>query len=365
MENLKLAHKNAKKGKGWYKEVQMVDKNLDFYLKQLQDMFINNSYKTSEYKMFKKKEGNKIRTIYKLPYFPDRIAQWAIIQVIEPYLLKTFTVDTYSSIPNMGIHKALGKMKKAMYNDISNTRYCLKLDIKHFYQNIDHSILKEKLKRKFKDQKLLKLLFEIIDSINTAEIEDLEEFYRDSEINYNTGIPIGNYLSQYFGNLYLSDFDHLIKEKYHIKYYFRYMDDICIFHNDKIFLHQLKLEIEQYFKENHLTIKSNWQIFLSNSRGIDFVGYRVFNGFSLLRKSTCLKFKRKMRMIIKKTNKNNLMNYNDWCSISSYIGWLIYCDSNRLILKYICPLLSPYERYYNLIIRGEKNVGPKRGIEYH
>ena len=68
MENLKLAHKNAKKGKGWYKEVQMIDKNLDFYLKQLQDMFINNSYKTSEYKMFKKKEGNKIRTIYKLPY---------------------------------------------------------------------------------------------------------------------------------------------------------------------------------------------------------------------------------------------------------------------------------------------------------
>jgi RNA-directed DNA polymerase len=75
MDNLKLAHKNARKGKGWYKEVKEVDKNPERYLKELQDSFLNHTYHTSEYEVFYKQEGEKRRKIYKLPYFPDRIAQ--------------------------------------------------------------------------------------------------------------------------------------------------------------------------------------------------------------------------------------------------------------------------------------------------
>ena len=85
MENLKLAHQNAKKGKGWYKEVIEIDKNPDLHLKKLQDMLKNKTYKTSEYEIFIKKDGLKEREIYKLPYFPDRICQWALMLVIEPY----------------------------------------------------------------------------------------------------------------------------------------------------------------------------------------------------------------------------------------------------------------------------------------
>lgn len=70
MENLKLAHRNAKKGKGWYKEVQMVDSNADYYLGILQKQLINKTYQTSEYKTFIKMDGQKNRLIYKLPYFP-------------------------------------------------------------------------------------------------------------------------------------------------------------------------------------------------------------------------------------------------------------------------------------------------------
>ena len=88
MENLKLAHQHAKKGKGWYAEVQMIDSDPDKYLKELQDMLINKTYHTSEYEVFYKNEHGKTRKIYKLPYFPDRVAQWAILQVIEPYLIK-------------------------------------------------------------------------------------------------------------------------------------------------------------------------------------------------------------------------------------------------------------------------------------
>ena len=103
MENLELAFKNAKKGKGWYKEVQQIEKRPYYYLAGLQWMLKNHKYKTSEYATFTKKDGKKEREIYKLPFFPDRIAQWAVLQVIEPQLLAYFTDDTYSAIPNKGI----------------------------------------------------------------------------------------------------------------------------------------------------------------------------------------------------------------------------------------------------------------------
>lgn len=152
MDNLRKAFYNAKKGKGWYKEVRIIEQDLDKYLLELQEMLKNGKFKTSQYEKFTKKEYNKIREIYKLPFYPDRIAQWAIIQIIEPYLLKTFTQDTYSSIPHMGIHKALIKLQKALKNDPYNTTYCLKIDVKHFYQNINHDILIQKFNRVFKDK---------------------------------------------------------------------------------------------------------------------------------------------------------------------------------------------------------------------
>ena len=163
----------------------------------------------------------------------------------------------------------------------------------------------------------------------------------------NTGIPIGNYVSQYAGNFYLSDFDHWIKEEKHIKHYFRYMDDICIFAATKEELHRLKREIEEYFRvELHLQIKENWQVFPTFIRGLDFVGYRFFRRFTLLRKTTCLQFKRKMAYIMRKIVNGLEMNFSEWCAINSYKGWLLHCDSFRLSQKYIAPLEPWADQYY-------------------
>lgn len=238
MDNLRLAHKNAKKGKGWYKEVKIIDSDPEKYLTLLQDMLINKTYHTSRYETFIKRSGGKERLIYKLPYFPDRICQWAILQVIEPFLLKTFTADTYSAIPGRGIHLCFYRLKRVMQTDTLGCQYCLKLDVKKYYPSIDHSILKTQYRRLFKDKNLLWLLDEIIDSTPG-----------------DVGIPIGNYLSQYSGNLYLSSFDHWIKEVKRIKYYFRYMDDIIIFGENKSDLHKLKNDITEYFKV-HLKLKT-------------------------------------------------------------------------------------------------------------
>jgi hypothetical protein len=308
----------------------LVDSNEDEYLNALQNLLINKAYRTSEYKTFMRTEGGKTREIFKLPYFPNRICQWAILQVIEPILIRNFTADTYSAIPNKGIHAALRNLTKAMRTDVMGCQYCLKLDVKKYYPSIDHGILKEKFRRLFKDPELLWLLDEIIDSTEG-----------------DTGIPIGNYISQYAGNFYLSSFDHWIKEQKRIKHYFRYMDDIVIFAETKAELHALFKEIEKYFHEKlRLTIKGNWQFFPTYIRGVDYVGYRTFLDFTLLRKSTCKQFKSKMLAIRKKVMTGNEMNFSEWCAIHSYKGWLIHCDSYRLQQKYIAPIEEAAHKYY-------------------
>lgn len=353
MENLKLAHQHAKKGKGWYAEVQMIDSDHDKYLKELQDMLINKTYHTSEYEVFYKNEHGKTRKIYKLPYFPDRVAQWAILQVIEPYLIKHLISDTFSAIPDRGIHKGLSRVKKAVQHDVPNCQYCLKIDARHYYQSVNHDILKQKYRKMFKDNDLLWILDEIIDSINTAEDEDLVSIYLlDEDIDPNTGIPIGNYLSQYSGNYYFSDFDHWMKEVKHVKYYFRYMDDIVILARTKKELHQLLKEINEYFHNNmKLEIKKNYQVFPTYVRGIDYLGYRVFVSYVLLRKQTCKDMKKKMVKIRKKVESGNMMNYSEWCSINSYKGWTDYGNCFRLTQKYVEPLIPYATKYYELNVK--------------
>ena len=341
MDNLKLAHKNARKNKTWYKEVKMVDSNPDYYLKILQNSLINHTYKTSKYETFIKKENGKERIIYKLPYFPDRVCQWAILQVIEPMLIKYFTDNTYSAIPKRGTHKCLYKVINAIQHDVPNCQYCLKIDAKKYYPSINHDVLKKLYARLFKDKELLDLIYEIIDSTDD-----------------DTGIPIGNYLSQYSGNLYLTPLDHWLKEEKHVKYAFRYMDDIVIFGRTKEELHKLRIEMKNFMQLNlKLKMKDNWQVFPTYIRGVDFVGYRIFLDYVLLRKSTCINFKRKMNSINRKRLKGETLSYSDYCSFNSYKGILKHCNSYKLTQKYIKPLERYVNSYYKFYIKkGGKNM---------
>lgn len=377
MDNLYRAYQNAKSGKGWYKEVKQIEKRPFYYLAGLQYMLKNHLFKTSEYEIFILNEGKKKRDVYKLPFFPDRIAQWAILQVIEPFLVANMTADTYSAIPGKGIQPIVndlrgyyktkrvdGKKKSVrvpsiLLSDEENTRYCYKIDLHHYYQSINHEVLKQKFRKVFKDPELLWLLDEIADSINTATEEDLIELSLSGEIEVdpNTGIPIGNYMSQYSGNFYLSSFDHWVKEKLHVKHYYRYMDDVVIFASSKEELHEIHRKVTAYTRDYlHLNIKGNYQIFPTKVRGVDFVGYRFFGEYTLLRKSTAINFKRKMRACRKKMENNIPPTYSEWCSFNSYKGWLGNCDSYRLSKKYIEPLIDYMQDYYEKEVKGHAEV---------
>lgn len=377
MDNLYRAYQNAKSGKGWYKEVKQIEKRPFYYLAGLQYMLKNHLFKTSEYEIFILNEGKKKRDVYKLPFFPDRIAQWAILQVIEPFLVANMTADTYSAIPGKGIQpivndlrgyyktKRVDGKKKSVWvpsillTDEENTRYCYKIDLHHYYQSINHEVLKQKFRKVFKDPELLWLLDEIADSINTATEEDLIELSlsREIEVDPNTGIPIGNYMSQYSGNFYLSSFDHWVKEELHVKHYYRYMDDVVIFASSKEELHEIHRKVTAYTRDYlHLNIKGNYQIFPTKVRGVDFVGYRFFGEYTLLRKSTAINFKRKMRACRKKMENNIPPTYNEWCSFNSYKGWLGNCDSYRLFKKYMEPLIEYMQNYYEREVKDHGEV---------
>lgn len=309
LDNLYEADKRARRQKSHRPEVMLFDKNKDKLLLDLQRKLINGEYETSEYYVFKIYEP-KEREIFKLPYYPDRIVHHAIMNIMEPIWVSAFVKGTYSCIRKRGIHKALKDVKFALKDEV-NTQYCLKLDIRKFYHSIDHDILKIIVRKKIKDKRLLNLLDEIIESAQ--------------------GVPIGNYLSQFFANLYLTYLDHWIKEQKKVRYYFRYSDDIVILGRDKQELRNLLYDIQNYLNNKlKLSFKDNWQIFKVDSRGIDFVGYRVFHTHTLLRKRIKKKFCKKINKLNKKQNLDKDTYKQKICG---YIGWIKYCNGRNLLNK--------------------------------
>lgn len=302
IDNLILAESKARKGKLKQYGVRKFDKNKNDLLINLHHILLNNEYKTSEYTKFIIKDKRKLREIYKLPYYSDRITHWAIINVLEHIFVESFTKDTYSCIKGRGITQCLDNLNKSL-EDVYNTQYCLKLDIKKFYPSINNEILKKLLRKKFKDIELLNLLDEIIDS--------------------SVGLPIGNLCSQWLANFYLNYFDHYIKEELKIKDYFRYCDDIVIFGNNKEDLHIIIRKIIDYLKVNLDLQLSKWQIFPVYSRGVDFLGQISYHECIYLRNSIKKDF---IKMI--KYNKNTK-------SIASYKGWLDYGNCINLKNKYL------------------------------
>lgn len=308
MENLLLADEKARQGKKCRYGIKIHDRNKEANLLKLQKDFREGTYKTSPYTKFIVHDP-KEREISRLPYFPDRIAHHAIMNVLEPIWVNSFSSCTYACIKGRGIHAGVKAVKKAL-SDMEGTTYCLKIDIRKYYPSIDHEIMKQKVRKKIGDQRLLVVLDEIIES--------------------DTGLPIGNYLSQYLANVYLSDFDHWMKEEKHVKYYFRYADDIVVLSSSKEYLHDLFRDMREYIQtELKLTVKQNWQVFPIEARGLDFLGYVFFHDYTRIRKRTKQRIIKKVLTCVNK----GMTAKETHNACGSYQGWMKYGDTRNLIHK--------------------------------
>lgn len=301
IDNLLTAYRKAIRGKKGSYGVNHFKKSLGCNILHLHNSLASGSYKTGDYHIFKINEP-KEREIYRLT-FPHRVVHHAIMNVLEGIWTPIFTADTYSCIKGRGIHLAAKRVKKLIQKQTDRTKYVLKLDIKKFYPSIDHDILKGIIRRKIKCKSTLKVLDEIIDSA--------------------PGVPIGNYLSQFFANLYLAYFDHEIKEELRVKHYFRYADDLVIFAENKSYLHHILGKIREKLAALKLAIKSNYQIFPLAKRALDFVGYVFHPTHTLLRKTIKKEFARKVA-------KGFGFGSKSWWA---YYGWASHCNSKNLIKK--------------------------------
>lgn len=313
IENLRLADEKARRGKANSYGVRFHDRNREANIIALHEMLRTHSFRNSKYETFTIFEP-KEREIYRLPYYPDRILHHAIMNVLEPIWVSIFTTDTYSCIKKRGIHGAMRKVKQAM-KDRENTRYCLKIDVRKFYPSIDHDVLKTIVRKKIKCKETLALLDEIIDSAY--------------------GVPIGNYLSQYFANLFLAYFDHWVKEVKRVRYYFRYADDMVFLSSSKDELHSLLVDIREYMGNLKLNLKGNEQIFPiaynredRHGRGLDFIGFVFYHNQTLIRKSIKQNF---CRAAAKWNRKPNVKLEDYRQALCSWFGWAKYSNSRHLL----------------------------------
>lgn len=206
----------------------------------------------------------KLREIHALHYI-DRVVQHSICDnVLGPLLERKLIYDNTACRKDKGTHFAMDRVSRFMrdyYNKYGSDGWVLKCDVRKFFDNIDHKILKQKLQELDLEKPVLWLLHEIIDSY---------------ECSLGKGLPLGNQTSQWFAIYYLDSFDRLIEEKLGIKYYSRYMDDAVLIHPDREYLKVVKKKLEMYEQEVlYLELNEKTQIFpLKN--GVDYLGFHFY-----------------------------------------------------------------------------------------
>ena len=281
-------------------------------------MLINHAYIPSPYRTKTVVEGpkHKRREIRIPRFFPDQIVQWSILLQTIPIFMEGMDPFCCGSVLGRGTSYAERYIRRWFQSDPRGTRYCLKLDIHHFYQSVDHDRLKAMLRRKFKDAELLALLDLIIDSVPT-------------------GLPIGNVTSQWFGNFYLQGLDHFAREQLHVRHYIRNMDDIVVFGPNKRKLGKAEAAIIKYLGAMDLQLSAR-QKFPVDSRGVDFLGFRFFHDRTILRRSLMLRATRK----VQRTVKRKTWNAHNCGSILAYIGWMEQSDSYHLYQTRVKPYIK-------------------------
>lgn len=319
--NAVVAYVKASEQKKNYRQVREFDKNHTENLHSLESDFLDGTYRTGNYVLKTIKDSRKVREIAKTENFRDRVAQWMIGNYLVPQLTAGYYSEhSHAAIPGKGIHTALEEAVK--YTD--EYEYVAKIDIKKFFPNINRWVLKSLCDQIFAGaEKLRDIVRHIIDDAP------------------KTGVPIGNLLSQFLANIYLTPLDRWL-ESIGVAFV-RYMDDLVIFARSLADARRILRDIA-WFVESRLFVrlKENWQVFSIASRGLDFVGYRIWKGLVMLRKTTLAKFRRASFDIQRAYARRDHVTQSEQSTVWSYLGWLMHCSK--------CIRDKLFERYYKSLI---------------
>lgn len=271
-----------------------------------------------------------------VPTIEEQVVHHMMVNVLKPMFTRGMYEHSYGSIPGRGATSGRNKntsggketIEKWIRSDRKNMKYCLKMDIKKYFDSIPHDILRSKFEAVIKDKDFLDIIYEVIDASPNG-----------------VGIPIGFYTSQWIANWYLSGLDHYIKEDLKAVHYIRYMDDMVIFGSNKKRLHEMQKNVAVYLEsELGLEMKANWQVFrfdfISNGehkgRDLDFMGFRFYRDRTVLRKTVMHNITRKAKRLAKKPK----LTIYDCRQMIAYLGRIDASDTYDMYKKRVKPYIS-------------------------
>lgn len=290
VENCKKAIYNASYRKTSRKEVKRILDFADDYAKDLSERLKRLDFLTPyKYKMISDGLSGKVRELQIPSFYPDQCAHHAIVQILKPLVEKSSYYWSCANIPHRGIDRASKGVERATMRDRAHAKYCVKLDITKFYPSIPHEKLKSRLREIIKDEKAIEVMYAVIDS-------------------HPRGLPIGNYTSPWFAELFLQPIDNFIKQTLGVRHYIRYADDMVLIDSNKRKLRKAMYEVIKQVELLGLSIKGNYQLFRIYNHGkgrkIDFVGKCFAIGFTTVRKRRALALMRQSRIICKLQKQN-------------------------------------------------------------
>ncbi len=316
-ENLYKAHFKARKGKSYREEIIKFNLKQEEYIKYLYEQLKNKTYKHGGYTVFYIKEP-KIRKIERSRYIDRIVHTFYVENFLKPHFMTQFINTSYACIENRGMHKCCLDLQQRMKHCkiIWGEYYILKMDIAKFFQNIDKDILLKILLRKIKDEDLIWLTKEII--------------YSNQE---KKNLPIGNYTSQIFANIYLNEVDQYIKHTLHCKYYFRYMDDSVILLKSKQEAKDILEKIKKFLKEKlELELNKKTQIF-KNKQGVNFCGYKINEYRIKIRDKGKKKLKNKIKKLKHEVKIGKITSKEAHKCLAGHIGYIKIANVENLTNK--------------------------------
>ena len=284
IQNLHEAYYKASKNKRFTSGYINFRKDSETNLEKLRKSLLDGKYTHGQYRHFIITDP-KQRLISAAP-FPDRVMHHAIMNVLEPVFERQFIFHTYACRKGKGTHAAA----RYAFKCSGRSEFFLKLDVRKYFDSIDHTVLKQFLCRIIKDARCLELLFGVIDSYKI-------DFEGDS-VGRKKGLPIGNLTSQFFANFYLSALDHFILEKLKPEGYVRYMDDMVIFGDSVKNLKNIFDEVDHFCLEK-LALFLKIPVFGKTFRGVPFLGWRITKDRIFLLSKTKRRMKNRLKEIQK------------------------------------------------------------------
>ena len=250
----------------------------------------------------------KARLITAMP-FRDRVAQHAVCNVVGPIFEKTLLPRTYACRKGMGTHAGVIAVQAELRRMARRAPvYCLKTDFSRFFPSIDRAILHRMIRKKISCEATMR----IIEAMVPPE---------------GIGLPIGSLTSQLFANVYGGALDRHLQQELGEGRWFRYMDDVVILGHDVQYLHALRVEIERFSRDRLGLRFSKWSVSPA-SRGVNFLGYRIWPTHKLLRKQSVVRAKRKIAAYRAQGDDERLGKF-----LAAWLGHAAWADCANLLRR--------------------------------